>query len=141
MATVPPGRRQGRRRTAGLQSGDRRGDLVGTLDLPKRKAEGLAGRVEGNPVFSYHELFNPDKVEVETLKARYRAGMVGDVEVKQTLARVLNAFLQPFRERRQYYEKRPDEVRGILREGTRRANEIASRKMDAIMRRMGLFRP
>src|SRR5213079_333662 len=43
------------------------------------------GRVEGNPVFVYHDVFNPDKAEVEDLKRRYRAGTVRDVEVKEKL--------------------------------------------------------
>ena len=58
------------------------------------------GTVEGNPVFLYHDAFNPDAAEVEDLKARYRAGKVGDVEVKKKLAAALNAMLEPMRERR-----------------------------------------
>lgn len=108
---------------------------------PQRIRADVAGRVEGNPVFIYHDLFNPDKGEVEDLKARYRAGTVGDVEVKRKLARALNAFLGPLRERRTHYETHLDEVRDILREGTRGADEIANRHMDTIMQRMGLFRP
>ncbi len=77
------------------------------------------GRVEGNPVFIYHEIFNPDAMEVAELKDRYRKGTVGDVEVKDKLAKVLNTFLDPIRERRSYYETHLDEVRDILKEGTR----------------------
>jgi tryptophanyl-tRNA synthetase len=51
------------------------------------------GHVEGNPVFAYMDAFNPDQAEVEALKARYRAGQVGDVEVKRRLAEVLNEYL------------------------------------------------
>jgi hypothetical protein len=95
----------------------------------------------GPPAPGHLELFNPDHVEVEDLKARYRAGTVGDVEVKQKLARALNAFLEPLRERRTHYEAHLDDVRDILRDGTRRANEVANRHVDKIMQRMGLFRP
>ena len=42
----------------------------------------IPGTVEGNPVFAYHDAFNPDRAEVDDLKARYRQGRVGDVEVK-----------------------------------------------------------
>jgi tryptophanyl-tRNA synthetase len=83
------------------------------------------GHVEGNPVFTYHDAFNPNKEEVEELKERYRAGRVGDVEVKQQLVAALNQFLDPIRERRRHYEQRPDEVEAILREGTRRGREAA----------------
>ena len=51
-------------------------------------------------MFIYHDAFNPDTAEVEDLKARYRAGKVGDVEVKTKLANALNAHLDPIRERR-----------------------------------------
>ena len=58
------------------------------------------GHVEGNPVFTYHDVFNPNKAEVEELKDRYRKGTVGDVEVKQKLYDALEKFLRPIRERR-----------------------------------------
>ena len=51
-------------------------------------------------MFAYHDAFNPDTAEVEDLKARYRAGKVGDVEVKTKLAKAVNAVLEPLRERR-----------------------------------------
>ena len=53
---------------------------------PKRVRADIPGTVEGNPVFMYHDAFNPNKAEVDDLKARYRAGKVGDVEVKTKLA-------------------------------------------------------
>ena len=67
---------------------------------PKRVRADIPGTVEGNPVFIYHDAFNPDTAEVDDLKARYRAGKVGDVEVKTKLAKALNAHLEPMRERR-----------------------------------------
>jgi tryptophanyl-tRNA synthetase len=115
--------------------------VLGMYTDPKRIRADIPGTVEGNPVFIYHDAFNPNKEEVEDLKMRYRAGKVGDVEVKKKLAQAINNLLDPIRERRSYYEKRPDEVRDILREGTRRANEIAKRNMDEIITHMGLFKP
>ena len=67
---------------------------------PKRVRADIPGTVEGNPVFIYHDAFNPNRAEVEDLKARYRAGKVGDVEVKTKLAAAINALLEPMRERR-----------------------------------------
>src|SRR3972149_3631808 len=58
------------------------------------------GHVEGNPVFIYHDAFNPNTAELEELKERYRKGTVGDVEVKRRLAATLEGFLEPIRERR-----------------------------------------
>ena len=90
------------------------------------------GHVEGNPVFAYHDAFNPNTEEVEELKQRYRAGRVGDVEVKRRLAEALNAFLEPIRDRRAYYEAHPDEVREILVEGARRAGAVARDTMTEV---------
>jgi len=87
------------------------------------------GHVEGNPVFQYHDAFNPDRAEVDDLKARYRAGRVGDVEVKQRLTRVLNDFLSPLRERRAFYESRPALVDEIIAAGTARARAVAQETM------------
>jgi tryptophanyl-tRNA synthetase len=67
---------------------------------PKRVRADVPGTVEGNPVFTYHDAFNPNTAEVDDLKARYRAGKVGDVEVKRKLADALNIYLEPIRERR-----------------------------------------
>lgn len=108
---------------------------------PARVRPDVPGRIQGNPVFIYHDLFNPDHREVEDLKARYRRGAVGDVEVKARLARALNGFLQPIRERRRYWEQRTADVRDMLRAGTRRANEIANEHIATAMRHMGLFVP
>ncbi|MCL6552569.1 MAG: tryptophan--tRNA ligase [Firmicutes bacterium] len=96
---------------------------------PKRIHPTDPGTVEGNPVFIYHDAFNANREEVEELKRRYRAGTVGDVEVKQRLARALNAFLDPIRERRARYAAQPDLVEEIVVEGTRRAREIAAQTL------------
>lgn len=87
------------------------------------------GHVEGNPVFMYHDAFNPNVDEVNDLKERYVLGKVGDVEVKTKLAAALNAFLAPIRERRAYYEARPDLVRDALRAGTSHARTVAQATM------------
>ncbi|MGQ0792614.1 MAG: tryptophan--tRNA ligase [Deltaproteobacteria bacterium] len=108
---------------------------------PNRLRADIPGRVEGNPVFIYHDAFNDDKAEVEELKTRYREGRVGDVEVKRKLARAINSLLDPIRERRSVYENRPDDVRDILREGTRRAALLTKENIDEIIAKMGLFKP
>lgn len=87
------------------------------------------GHLEGNPVFMYHDAFNPNVDEVNDLKERYTSGKVGDVEVKQKLARALNAMLDPIRERRAYYAARPNEVRDALAAGTSYARQVAGQTM------------
>jgi tryptophanyl-tRNA synthetase len=94
------------------------------------------GNPEGNPVFIYHEAFNPNKDEVEEFKRRYREGKIGDVEIKKRLAQVLNEMLEPIRQRRQELENRPEEVEKILREGTDRAREAAKETMKKVRRAM-----
>ncbi len=84
------------------------------------------GHVRGNPVFAYHDAFNPDKAEVNDLKRRYRAGKVGDVEVKRKLAAALNGFLAPIRERRAELAQQPELVERTIREGSARARDEAA---------------
>jgi tryptophanyl-tRNA synthetase len=108
---------------------------------PQRVRADIPGRVEGNPVFIYHDAFNPDVEEVNDLKERYRQGKVGDVEVKRKLARAINDFLEPLRERRAGYEAQPGMVDDILIEGTRRARGIAGETMDRVYEAMGLYGP
>ncbi len=99
---------------------------------PKRIRADIPGTVEGNPVFMYHDAFNPDATEVEDLKARYRAGKVGDVEVKQKLASAINAILEPMRARRAAIVARPGLVRDVLVEGSQRARRIAGETMERV---------
>ena len=96
---------------------------------PKRVRADIPGTVEGNPVFVYHDAFNPNTAEVEDLKARYRAGTVGDVEVKTKLANALNAHLDPIRERRAAALAKPDRLKDILFEGSKRARVEAEKTM------------
>ena len=99
---------------------------------PKRVRADVPGTVEGNPVFIYHDAFNTDKAEVEDLKARYRAGKVGDVEVKDKLSRAMNAALEPLRERRAAVLQTPGRVREILFEGSARARKVAMETMERV---------
>jgi tryptophanyl-tRNA synthetase len=96
---------------------------------PKRVRADIPGTVEGNPVFIYHDAFNPDKAEVEDLKARYRAGKVGDVEVKTKLAAAVNAMLDPIRARRAEALKRPGYLKDVLVDGSKRARAVAQETM------------
>ncbi len=96
------------------------------------------GHVEGNPVFLYHELFNPDRQEVADLEDRYRRGAVGDVEVKQKLAAALNTFLDPIRERRARYASDMGLVRDALAAGTERARLMARTTMSRVREALDL---
>ena len=112
--------------------------VMGMYTDPTRIHATDPGHVAGNPVFIYHDIFNPDKEEVADLKRRYRTGRVGDVEVKKKLARALNNFLDPIRERRAYYEQRPQLVEEIIREGSRRGRAIAAETLREAREAMGI---
>jgi tryptophanyl-tRNA synthetase len=99
---------------------------------PKRVRADIPGTVEGNPVFSYHDAFNPNKDEVEDLKTRYRAGKVGDVEVKTKLAAAINAMLDPIRERREQALARPGYIRDVLMAGSKKAQGVAHQTMERV---------
>jgi tryptophanyl-tRNA synthetase len=105
---------------------------------PKRISADVPGTVEGNPVFQYHDAFNPDKAQVEDLKSRYRAGKVGDVEVKEKLAKALNAFLDPIRERRARYEGQSGLADEVIYDGTMRMREEARATLTAVRKAMGM---
>ena len=105
---------------------------------PKRLRATDPGTVENNPVFEYHAVFNPDKDEVEELKARYLTGKVGDVEVKTRLARAINNMLEPFRERRAYFVAHPKIAQDVLTQGIRHMQAEARETMEMVRSVTGL---
>jgi tryptophanyl-tRNA synthetase len=94
------------------------------------------GNVEGNPVFVYHDVFNPDLAEVNDLKIRYKEGKVGDIEVKEKLFVALNTFLTPVREKRKEFEGKDEVLDQILKDGTAKAREVAKETMKKVKRAM-----
>ncbi len=105
---------------------------------PNRIRADIPGKVEGNPVFIYHDIFNTNRAEVEDLKERYRSGKVGDVEVKQKLAAAVNEFLDPLRDRRQMYEEQKGFVDEVLFDGTIKMREEAAATLKLMKKAMGL---
>ncbi len=106
-------------------------------DPTRIKATDL-GHIEGNPVFIYLDAFvsSNDKSQVTSLKERYKAGQVGDIEVKKYLVEVLNKFLDPIRKRRAEYEKQPELVEKILKEGTQKARTEAQKTLSEVKKAM-----
>ncbi len=105
---------------------------------PNRTRADIPGEVEKNPVFVYHRAFNTDKREVQELQDKYSQGKVGDVEVKQKLARALNMFLEPLREKREQYAKDEGQVEQILYDGTSRMKTVAMETISYVRNCMGL---
>ncbi len=98
------------------------------------------GHIEGNPVFIYLDAFGTeeDQEKINEYKDRYQKGTVGDIEVKKYLVEMLNRFLDPIRVRRAEYEKNPELVEQILREGTARAREEAKKTLEEVKKAMKL---
>lgn len=111
----------------------------GMFTDPNRISADVPGRVEGNPVFIYHDVFNPDKAEVDNFKKLYREGKVGDVEVKERLAYAINAFLDPIRERRKEFANDKGLIEQIIYEGTQKMIEISNATVKEMRSAMGLL--
>lgn len=92
---------------------------------PKRLRATDPGTVENNPLWIFHDIFNPDSAWIAEAKTKYQAGQIGDVECKKRLIDVLEAFIAPIRKRRQQYEADLSQVFDILKAGTAKANDIA----------------
>lgn len=98
------------------------------------------GQVEGNVVFTYLDAFHTDSEEVEELKSHYRRGGLGDVKLKSYLDTTLHKLLEPVRDRRSEFEQRPDDVRDIIRTGTREASLRTEQTKSELFEGLGLFR-
>lgn len=96
------------------------------------------GQVEGNVVFTYLDVFDEDKEKVQELKDHYQRGGLGDVKLKRYLNEILQAHLEPIRERREEMAKDPDYVMAILKEGSEYAERIAAKTLDEVKQAMGI---
>lgn len=105
---------------------------------PNRVHANVPGTVEGNPVFIYHDIFNPNKEEIQDLKDRYREGTVGDVEVKDKLSYAINQFLAPIRERRKEFSEDKGYVEQVIYEGTMEMIEVSNNTLKEMRSAMGL---
>lgn len=96
------------------------------------------GKVEGNTVFTYLDVFDPDKDKVAELKAEYQKGGLGDVKIKRYLNKVLEAELEPIRERREKFAQDEDAVYEMLLEGSKKANKVANETLEQVRDAIGL---
>lgn len=112
--------------------------VKGMFTDPNRIRADIPGTVEGNPIFIYHDIFNPDKEEVESFKTRYREGRIGDLEIKTSLAAAINRFLDPIRERRAQYSEDKGFVEEVIFEGTEKMIAISNETVKEMKSAMGL---
>lgn len=100
--------------------------IMGMYTDPNRLRPTDKGSTENNPLWIFHDTFNPDKAWVEDAKDRYRNGAIGDVECKKKLIDILIAFIEPIRNRRIQYENDPAQIQAILKDGNEKANAVAN---------------
>lgn len=96
------------------------------------------GKIEGNTVFTYLDVFDPDKDKVAELKKEYQKGGLGDVKIKRYLNKVLEAELAPIRERREKFAQDEDAVYEMLLEGSKKANKVANETLQQVRDAIGL---
>lgn len=113
--------------------------IKGMYTDPNRVRADIPGKVEGNPVFMFHDVFNKNISEVDDFKARYREGKVSDVEVKKSLEEALNKFLDPIRKRREAFEKEKGLIEDIIYEGTLKMIDISNETVKEMRSAMGLM--
>ena len=103
------------------------------------------GKVEGNPVFIYLDAFSrpehfaeflPEYQNLDELKAHYQRGGLGDVKIKKFLNAVMQAELEPIRNRRKEWEQRLPEVVEILKEGSAVAEKTAAATLSNVRKAM-----
>ncbi len=96
------------------------------------------GKVEGNVVFSYLDIFDPNKEEIAKLKEQYQRGGLGDVKLKKRLIAVLEELIGPIRKRREELAQDKSGVMQILMEGTAEVRAIAQERMHSVQKAMKL---
>ena len=96
------------------------------------------GKIEGNTVFTYLDVFDPDKDKVAELKEEYQKGGLGDVKIKRYLNKVIEAELAPIRERREKFAQDEDAVYEMLLEGSKKANKVANETFQQVLDAIGL---
>ncbi|SFH72072.1 tryptophan--tRNA ligase [Pisciglobus halotolerans] len=96
------------------------------------------GKVEGNVVFTYLDVFGEDKEQIQSLKEQYQRGGLGDVKIKRYLNEVLEDFLKPIREKRAQYAADKGEVLNMLKAGSLEAEKVAAQTLDEVKDAMGI---
>lgn len=112
--------------------------IMGMYTDPNHIKVSDPGKVEGNPVFTYLDVFGKDKEKIQELKDHYKKGGLGDVKVKKYLYEVMEEVLSPIREKRKYYEENKEEVMKILEDGNKRAREVTKKTLSDVKDAMGI---
>lgn len=103
--------------------------IMGMYTDPHRLRPTDKGTVENNPLWIFHDAFNPDTAWIEEAKDRYRQGQIGDVDCKKKLIDAIVHLTEPFLKRRLEYANQMDAVMDILKKGTEKANIVAEQTL------------
>lgn len=115
-----------------------RKQIMSAYTDPNRKKATDPGQIAGNTVFMYHDLINTNSAEVSELKARYQAGAVGDVEVKEKLLAAHQRLFGPMREKRQVFSSDLQQVKNILQTGANQAKKVADQTLSQVYQVIGI---
>lgn len=96
------------------------------------------GRIEGNTVFTYLDVFDQNHDEVTELKRQYQAGGLGDMVLKKRLTEILNAFIDPIRTRREKIHNDKAYVMDILKKGTAATRDVTAQTLKDVQEVMWL---
>jgi len=110
--------------------------VKGAITDPQKIRRGDTGRPEICNVFTYHRKFNPE--EIAAIEKDCKSGALGCVACKTNLAQKLAIYLEPFREKRNYYEQHGDEVKNIIAHGNSVAQKVANETMNEVHKVMKL---
>ena len=103
--------------------------VMGMYTDPNRLRATDPGTVENNPLWIFHDTFNPNKEWVEDAKNQYRAGKIGDVVCKKQLVEVLVHLIEPMQKRRKELESDQNFILSVLRSGAEKANAVAAKTL------------
>ena len=115
-----------------------RKQIMSSFTDPNRLKATDPGKVEGNPVFLYHDLLNQNTAEVEDLKNRYRLGQVGDVEVKEALLAHQQYFAQARAEASCTSRSTRESFRNFTAGAARASQSVAQQTLAEVYATIGL---
>lgn len=98
---------------------------------PQRMRKSDPGNPEICNVYDFHRLYSPPET-VADVERRCRSADIGCVQCKKLMAQHLNAFLDPIRARRRYYQERPGLVEEIITAGNDKARQVARQTMEDV---------
>ena len=98
---------------------------------PQRARRSDPGDPDVCNVFAFHKLYSTAET-VARVNQECRKAEIGCVECKQLMARFLIDALEPIREKRHFYEQKPQLVEDIIAEGCQKARRVAQQTMDEV---------